>query len=259
MQQPTPVPTQEPAAPAGSQAWPSPRAWLVIGAVALAVVALGVAIAAALVVRGGSDGRDHVVSGPVGDRREATLEVLNGATSITVRAVDLDDLLYRATTPDDSHLVPRVVDGDDRVQVFLAEEGPPGPSAVEIEVNAAVRWTVRISTGADQALLDLSDGRIEGVEVAGGTNRLEVFLPSPDGNLPVRLSGGANQVLLHARDDAPARVTIGGGAGTVRIDGTTHSGVPAGEVFTPPGWAGSGDRYDVDVPGGVSTLTVDRR
>jgi hypothetical protein len=231
---------------------------LVIGAVALAVVALGTVIALALVVRGASDGRDHVVSGPLGDRREATLEVLDGASSITVRTVDLDDLLYRAATPDDSHLVPRVVDRADRVQVFLAEEGPPGPSAVEIEVNAAVRWTVRVSTGANEELLDLGGGRIAGVEVVGGVSRLEAFLPPPDGNLPVRLSGGANQVLLHAHRDAPARVTIGGGAGTVRLDGTTHSGVPAGQVFTPPAWAGSGDRYDVDVAGGVSTLTLDR-
>jgi hypothetical protein len=53
-------------------------------------------------------------------------------------------------------------------------------------------------------------------------------------------------------------VAAAGGAGSVTIDGATHSGVAGGSMWTPDNWAAAADRYDIDATSGVSTLNVSR-
>jgi hypothetical protein len=70
--------------------------------------------------------------------------------------------------------------------------------------------------------------------------------------------GGTNALTLHGANRVPVKVTVDGGAGTANLDGTTHTGVPAGTADTPDGWDRVTDRYDVRLVGGVSTVDVDR-
>jgi hypothetical protein len=269
MGQPAPAPAQQqqpaPPGPPTEQQWrPSRRTWIIIGAVlaAILVIVAAVLVAARL---GAYDedargpGRDdRVVTGPLRDRTEATLELLTGAASITVRATDLGDRLYRAASPEGSDLVPEVVDGGDRVQVHLAKRGPDGPEAVEVTVNPRVRWTIRIVGGAVEEVVDLGAGRLAGLDIVGGVTRVEVRLPRPQGTVPVRMSGGANQFVVHAPTGVPVRARLGSGAANATVDSTTRTGVAAGTVVAPPEWDGAPDRYDVDAVAGVSALTVDR-
>jgi len=206
----------------------------------------------------GAAGADRVVSGPLGDRREATMEVLTGATSITVRVGDLGDRLYRAATPAGSGLVPAAVDAGERVQVHLTRRAPDGPDALDLQLSSRVRWNVRIIGGAVEEIVDLGQGNLAGLDIVGGATRIEVRLPRPQGTVPVRMSGGANQFLLHAPGDTPVRVRLGSGAGNVSVDGSARSGVAAGTAITQPGWDQATDRYDIDAVAGVSALTVDR-
>jgi hypothetical protein len=254
---------EPPAAPAGRPGpWRSPGVLLAAGVALLILVVLAVAVALAVGTRQADDAWDgggRVVSGPLDDRREAMLELVDGATSITIRTVDLGDDLYRVSTPDGSHLRPRVDDRGGVLRVGLAENGPPGESAVEVRLNPRVRWAVRLTGGANDEVVDLTGGRLAELAIAGGVARVEIVLPAASGTVPVRLSGGADQVLLRVPAGAPVRVQAGAGAGTVTVDGTVHSGVAAGAVFEPPGWAGARDRYDVTASKGVGSLTVERR
>jgi hypothetical protein len=72
------------------------------------------------------------------------------------------------------------------------------------------------------------------------------------------LGGGAAQFDVRLEGDAPVRVAAASGAGSVTIDGVTHSGVAGGSMWTPDGWSAATDRYDIDATSGVSTLTVSR-
>jgi hypothetical protein len=253
----------QPPVAAEAQWRPSRRTWIIIGAVlaALALLVAVVLVAAALDDDGPGRG-DRVVTGPLRDgdrdRDAATFELLTGAASVTVRAGDLGDHLYRAATPADSDLVPQVDHDGDRVLLHLAKRGPDGPDAVEVTLNQRVRWTVRIVAGAVEEVLDLGAGRVAGLDVVGGASRIEVRLPRPQGGVSVRMSGGASQFLLRVPTDVPVRARLGSGAGSVTVDGTTRSGVAAGTVIAPPGWDGATDRYDIDAIAGVSALTVER-
>jgi hypothetical protein len=250
--------------------WRSPAVLVAAGVAALVAVVLAVGlVTTAAVRRTGGWADDRVVAGPRDGRSVATLELLDGADTVTVRAVDLGDELYRVATPDGSRLRPQIADraaddggddGGDVVSVRLVERpGEGGASAVEVRLHAAVRWSLRLLDGATTQVVDLSGGRLAGLDVVGGVTRLEVALPSPDGVVPVRVDGGAGQVRVTAPDGAPVRVQAGGGAGTVTVDGAVHQGVAAGVEFVPPGWPGAADRYDVVAGAGVGTLTVDRR
>jgi hypothetical protein len=51
---------------------------------------------------------------------------------------------------------------------------------------------------------------------------------------------------------------MAGGAGSATIDGTVHSGIAGGTVYTPDDWDNATDRYLIDNAAGVSSLTLDR-
>ncbi|MET7392258.1 hypothetical protein ABZS66_01995 [Dactylosporangium sp. NPDC005572] len=247
------------AAPAG----PPPRTvWLIGGLIALALVVI--AVVATLMDSAGprtpADARDHVVSAPAAGRDAAVLDVLSGATAVTVKAADLGDRLFEAETPRDGRLTPQArVTDDGVVRLTLDGEGGPGGAAVEVRLNRGVRWTVRFTAGANASTADLRDlGNLAAVEYAGGVAAVELTLPAAHGTVPIRLSGGANTVVLHAPKAAPVRVRAGGGAGAVTIDGAASNGVAAGATFASAGWDGATDRYDVDATSGVGTITVDR-
>jgi hypothetical protein len=243
----------------GSPFWRSPggiAAVVLLGLVAILVVV-------ELTNRAGRDdvasAADHVASVPLDGRQQADFVLLSGATSVTVRTVDLGDRMLVASTPLDAGIVPRLVDGTGRLELHLLSSGTSGPSAVDIQLNSAVRWGVRLDGGSVQQTLDLTGGRLTGVDLVAGATRIDLSLPRPDGTVPIRLTGGATAFSVHTPADAPARVRVGSGAGSVRVNGVERTGVAAGEIFAPVGWDQATDRYDIDVSAGVSVLTLDRR
>ncbi|WP_184835192.1 hypothetical protein [Allocatelliglobosispora scoriae] len=202
--------------------------------------------------------RVHVAAAQRGDRDAAKLTLVSGATTVTARAEDLGDDLYRISTPDNSQLTPDVVESGDRYEVHLTSTGNSGPAAVEILLNRDVRWDLRFAGGATETLVDMGAGHLSAVDFSAGSSRIETILPKPDGAVTVRMAGGASEFLVKAPQGIPVRVTAGGGAGSVTVDGVRRSGVAGGTVIAPAGWPESDPRYDVDAVAGVSSLTVSR-
>lgn len=208
---------------------------------------------------GSPDAAPHAVATARDGRDAATLDVVSGATTVTVRAADLGDTLVRASTPDGSAFAPSLVDADATVQVHLADTGLAGPKALILDVNKDVAWRLRFSGGATEVTTDAAAAaRVDAVDLAAGVTRAELALPAPHGTTQVRVAGGASDVAIHLPSGPPAKVLIGGGAATVTVDGAAHSGIAAGTTFTPPTWEKATDRYDIAATSGISTLTIDR-
>jgi hypothetical protein len=237
------------------------RRWMVGAGIAAAALLLTGATVVAL-TRGGEPANPgwtppvaaaaHTVSGALDGRTDAGFDLVDGARRVTVRAADLGDRLYRITTPEGGAAVPRAEERDGRVRLRLDGDA----QAVEIVLNAAVRWDLRFDGGAGSSTIDLSGGRVGGVALSGGADRIDLTLPRPDGTLGVRMSGGVSLFDLRTAERTPVRVRVGRGAGQVTLDGQNHSGVAAGQTFTPAGWAAAVDRVDVDAVAGMSALTV---
>lgn len=115
--------------------------------------------------------REHVAVAARGDRDAAALTVVSGATTVTVRAVDLGTDLFRISTPPDSRLAPEVVESGGRYELHLAETGGTGPAAVEVLLDQRVRWDLRLSGGSTETPVDLGAGRLSALDFAAVDRR----------------------------------------------------------------------------------------
>jgi hypothetical protein len=193
-----------------------------------------------------------------GDGDVSTFELVNGADVVRVRLGDLGRDRFEVSTPDGAKVAPAVAVDGHEVVAGLRDTGGAGPAVVNVVLSSSVRWTVRLAGGANDEAVDLTGGPGGDVDFSSGTSRAAVALPAGKGTQRVVLGGGAAQFEVRLSGDDPVRVAANGGAGSVTIDGTTHSGVGGGSVWTPDGWSTAADRYDIDATSGVSTLTVSR-
>jgi hypothetical protein len=186
----------------------------------------------------------------------ATVDLVSGATTVTVRADDLAGAdRLQAMTPDGASVAPvPEVDGD-TVRVHLVQTGEPGPSALTVVLDRRVRWQVRMSGGATSQLLDLRSARLSGVDLAAGAARIELVLPVPDRAVPITMAGGASEFTLHVPRGVATAVRVGGGAADTEVDGVRRTGLAAGTVLAT---TTATDRYDIDATAGVSTLKLER-
>jgi hypothetical protein len=186
----------------------------------------------------------------------ATVDLVSGATTVTVRAADLGGAdRLRALTPDGAGVAPVLDTDGDTVRVHLVRTGEPGSAEVTVLLDRRVRWQVRMSGGATSELLDLRSARLSGVDLAAGAARIELVLPVPDRAVPITMAGGATEFTLHVPRGVAAAVRIGGGAASTDVDGVRRTGLAAGTVLAT---AAATNRYDVDATAGVSTLMLMR-
>jgi hypothetical protein len=205
------------------------------------------------------DRAPHVVTGRAGGIQDvATFELVNGADVVRVYVRDLGADLFRVSTPDDAKVAPSVNEDRSTVVAGLRDTGLAGPAVVNVELSDDVAWNVRLAGGATDETVDLTGGRGGNVDFSAGTSRATVALPAATGTQRVTLSGGASQFAVRLVGSAPVRVAANGGAGSVTVDGDTHTGVAGGSIWTPDDWAAANSRYDIDATASVSTMTVAR-
>jgi hypothetical protein len=188
-------------------------------------------------------------------RDTGTVDLVSGATTVSVRTADLGPDRVRATTPDGAGVAPVLDVQDDTVTVHLVPTGLSGPGAVTVLLDPRVRWQVRMSGGAVSQRLDLRGARLSGVDLVAGATRIELDLPVPDRTVPVRMEGGATEFTVHVPAGVATGVRVGGGAASTDVDGVRRTGLAGGTVLST---STATDRYDVDATAGVSTLVLDR-
>lgn len=206
-----------------------------------------------------SPATQHTVTGPLGTTTEAEFQLTAGVSAVTVRAADLGDRLYRASTAADSGFVPRVAHEATQVRLRLASILENGSGdAVTMELNQRVRWRIAMIGGSESATVDLRSADVAAVSFTGGVARIELWLPTPKGSIAVSVAGGARDVVVHVPSGVPVRVGLARGASKVTVDGVAKSGLAAGTRLTPDGWNAARNRYDLDAAGGLATLVIGR-
>jgi hypothetical protein len=197
----------------------------------------------------------RTVSAPEAGRRDAQLNIVSGATAITIRSAELGGQLFRAWTPDGSGTFPAAAVDGDVVRVSLHGNGQ---ADLHIDLDASVTWRLQLDGGANEQTVDLRTGRVSSLDFGAGSARIDAALPSPHGTVPVRMTGGASTFAVHLPASIPAQVLIAGGAAQATIDGTTRTGIAGGTTLATPDWPNSTDRYDLNLVAGVSAISIDR-
>ncbi len=204
----------------------------------------------------GDEPQRHVSAGALHGRTDAFLIVRDAASRVEVRLTELPGLLYRISTPADSGLAPAITGTHGRVGLGLRPTGGDGPDTVEILLNRAVRWDLRLPAGAGEQHLDLSAGRLDRLELGSGTGLVSMRLPPPRGTVPIVVAGGVGEVAVATPPGTPLRLHLRGGAGLVAVPWTGRSRADAGTSLSSVGWRRAPDRYEVDVATEVGSVTV---
>jgi len=205
---------------------------------------------------GDAGGGDHFAQLASTGQHTATLAVVTAAATLTVTAAPMPGRLMQVSTPGNSGVRPQLAASAGRVRLALLGIREHGPSAVSVELSTAVSWQLQFSGGTNQALLNLGNGQVAGIDFSAGSSLIQMTLPRPVGTATITLAGGASQVNLTTPPNVATRLRLYAGASAATLAGQTHNGLARGTVLSSPGWAEATSRYDIDAPAGINDITV---
>ena len=194
---------------------------------------------------------------PLGGLASAKLLFRAGAQDLRLRTARPGADLYRARFEGAAPQI-RVRDG----RVIVQYRGIPfdwRKRTGTMVLNPGVPWTVEIVGGINRIEADLIELDLRRLEITGGSERMQLELGQPHGEVLARITGGVRTVRLERPKGVPIRLAISGGVGTVEFDGqmtTRHGG---GTSIESRGWADAGDRYTLEINGGAKTVTIVER
>ncbi len=196
-------------------------------------------------------------SAPLGGLGSARLTFRSGAQELRIRAGRSPVELYRARFDGATPQV-RVRDG----RVLVQYRGIPfdwRKRVATIGVNTSIPWTIEAIGGVNRVEADLREVDLRRCDLTGGSERIQIELGQPHGEVPIRIIGGAKTIRFERPAGVPVRVRIRGGVGQVEIDKQSLGSKGGDATVESRGWANAGDRYSFEVVGGVKTVTVTGR
>jgi hypothetical protein len=191
------------------------------------------------------------LAAPLGSVDVGRLVFVRGAAHLTIGVDASKEDLYQARF---EGKVPDVrVDGG---TVTVKYRPSLHPTRGEITLSGRIPWAIKASMGMSDVVADLQDLELTGLEISGGTSRLEVRLPRPKAAVPIRIGAGASSVELIRPAGVPVRVRIGGGASKLAIDNFRVGAAGGKTDWRSPDYDLVEGRYDVEIGAGASKVTV---
>jgi len=202
----------------------------------------------------GDDQRSSEHFAPMGGLASARLLIRSGLSDVRLRGGGSPAELYRATFQGATPQV-RLRDG----RVIVQYRGIPfdrRTRTATLALNATIPWSIEILGGVERVEADLRGLDLEQFKVTGGTERIQLELGQPRGDVPIEILGGAKTIRFERPRGIPLRLGVSGGVGRVELDGQPR-GAKAGKwSIESDGWARSVDRFSVSVIGGAKTIDV---
>jgi hypothetical protein len=128
----------------------------------------------------------------------------------------------------------------------------------EIALNSTIPWAIELRGGVSSWAADLRSIQLESFELKGGASKIEMRLGTPVGIVPIRIHGGMSRVAIDRPLGVAATLSISGGVSEVLVDGQGHKGAGSLSLQT-PGADRAADRYEIEVGGGASKITISAR
>jgi hypothetical protein len=194
---------------------------------------------------------------PLDGAREGVLELRHGGRRVAIRATEMD-VLCRAAF---HGLTPKAWAEAGRVTIEYPRFSFAGllrkrARRAEIELRAALPWSLAVAGGLCDSTLDLAALELTALELRGGASDLRIRLPRPRGCVLVRIEGGASSVTLLRPAGVAVVLQLVGGGSRLAFDDERYGAI-GGETRLETADAGSErDRYEIEVTGGASKLTT---
>ena len=125
----------------------------------------------------------------------------------------------------------------------------------ELVLNTAVPWAIELRGGASRLTAHLQELRLVSIEMKGGVGRIDLTLPRPSGVIPIRIDGATSRMSVRRPAGVAMGLDVRGAVAEVDLDGEVRKGM--GHVaFETPGATAMPDRYEIEVRGGASKISV---
>jgi len=131
--------------------------------------------------------------------------------------------------------------------------------ATHIALNPAVHWELVFGSGVSKLRADLSELSLELFEIRSGASDLEVILPPPQGAVRIRVGGGASKITLLYPAGAAVAVSVGGGVSKLAFGDQRFGAIGGRTRLETLGTREAADRYEIEIGGGASRLTIAER
>ena len=201
--------------------------------------------------------KDYTV--PLGSITHGRLQFTRGAANVVLRADSSMGDLYRARFDGPP---PEVHAREGAVTVRYPRTFHPfdwRKRTAEVTLNPAIPWQIEFHGGLSRLDADLSVLELGSFEVTGGASGVAVTLPRPSGTIAVRVSGGASDVTIHRPEGVAARIRVGRGVSKLAFDEQRFGAIGGETRLQTIDYDGAADRYDLEVTGGASKLSIDTR
>ena len=199
----------------------------------------------------GGSGSEH--SAPLGGLTGARLHIRSGLSALRLREGSDPQDLYRAAF---EGATPQVRLRDGRVLVQYRGLFDWRKRTATFGLNPAIPWTIELVGGIQKLEADLRSIDVRVIEVTGGTERIQVELGRPTGEVAVRIVGGARTIRLERAHGVPVRLAIHGDSSSVTLDGLKLGRQSGEPVIEPPDWTDSRDRIALEVVGGSKSIDI---
>jgi len=201
---------------------------------------------------GTGPGSEH--SAPLGGLVSAKLHVRSGLSTLRLRNGSEVRDLYRASF---EGAMPQVRLRDGRVLVQY--RGLPfdwRKRTATFALNTTIPWTIEAMGGIQRVEADLRAVDVRKFDLVGGTERIQIELGAPNGEVPVRIVGGASTIRLERPRGVPVRVRVVGSTGSATLDGLNLGGKGGASMLSSAGWDGARDRIALEIVGGSKSIVV---
>jgi DNA-binding MarR family transcriptional regulator len=126
-----------------------------------------------------------------------------------------------------------------------------------IALSGEIPWTIELGGGLTALTGSLAKVKLERMDVEGGANHIDLALPRPFGTAVVRIGGVVSSARFRRPPSIPVAVRLAGGVSRFRVDGGKREQVGGQRRYIGAGFDDSPDRYELEVLGGASDVTID--
>lgn len=123
-----------------------------------------------------------------------------------------------------------------------------------VEISAQIPLSLRLNTGASRVNADLSDNKVELVELNTGASDVTIRLPKESGYTKVVVKGGAADIKLEVAEGVAARIKSTGALSSLRIDEKRFPKIDS--QFVSPDFESAQNKVYIEVNTGVSSVAV---
>jgi hypothetical protein len=195
---------------------------------------------------------------PLGTASRGHLEFARGASRVTIGSDGGMPDLLRARF---ESVAPMVLADDGRVTIEYPRISPsewlrPNRRAADVVLNGAIPWELVFGGGVSRLRADLRGVALRRLEIAHGASDLEVVLPEPEGVTRLRVGGGASKVTFRRPAGVAVALSIAGGSSKLTLDDLGYPSIGGGMRLSSRNGGEAADRYEIEIGGGASELTV---